>query len=443
LKKVTKGFIAGLKAKKSRYDLYDDCLHTWVTPKGRIGFAFATKVNGKRVRYPIATFPNNCLDDYQREEVQRRYADLYIEHTNSIPTEVIQHRQLHHSNKLVINLFEAFIEEHCPTLRPSSADRYIRILRNTFREMHSIRVSELSKRHLLEARERLLDRPGMLVSSMSVLRSVLNWGERHEWIAESPWQNMPASKKPNRNRVLTPEEILAVWDYMNRVLRFLLLSGQRVGEVLMLQWKDLEISTPEQEYSELYADGGPVIRYPPVRWTQPDHKTGKPHVLPLPAFAVEQLPHYFDGGNAVLGGTGAVFTSPRTLKGYASTNAVLLMLSRQVFSKTAVEHFTVHDLRRTALTNIARLMQSGEAAERVANHALNDVASRYNLYSFEDLKGRALMRWSAYVKHLTSGGKFDADGLPLPGGTDPQSGEPLQWHDIHEHGKAGDPWEVV
>ena len=93
--------------------------------------------------------------------------------------------------------------------------------------------------------------------------------------------------------------------------------------------------------------------------------------------------------------------------------------------------------------NIARLMQSGEAAERVANHALGDVVSRYNLYSFEDLKGRALMRWSGYVKHLTRGGKFDADGLPLPGGTDPQSGEPLQWHDIHEHGKAGDPWEVV
>ena len=45
-------------------------------------------------------------------------------------------------------------------------------------------------------------------------------------------------------------------------------------------------------------------------------------------------------------------------------------------------------------------MQSGEAAERVANHALGDVASRYNLYSFEDLKAEALMKWSRYVGQL-------------------------------------------
>ena len=192
-------------------------------------------MNGERVRYPIGTFPDNRMDEYQGGEVQRRYADLYIEHTNSIPTEVIQQRQLQHSNKLVINMFEAFIEEHCPTLRHSSADRYARTLRNAFKEMHSIRLSELSKRDLLEARKRMLDRPGMLVSSMSILRSVLNWAERHEWIAETPWQNMPTSKKPKRDRVLTSEEVLAVWEHMNPILRFLMLTGQRVGEVVALE----------------------------------------------------------------------------------------------------------------------------------------------------------------------------------------------------------------
>ena len=180
-----------------------------------------------------------------------------------------------------------------------------------------------------------------------------------------------------------------------------------------------------------------------MRWTQPDNKAGRPHVLLLPPFAVEQLPHYFDWDKAVLGGSGKVFRSYKTLRGYASTNAVLLMLRRLVFSNTAVEHFTVHDMRRTALTNIARLMQSAEAAERVANHALGDVASRYNLYGFEKLKGTSLMRWAGYVKHLTGGGAFDADGLPVVGGTDPQTGQPIEWHDLHDLGKAGDPWELI
>jgi len=428
LKTITKGYIAGLKAKKSRYDLYDDCLHTWVTPKGRIGFAFATTVNGERVRYPIATFPDNRLDDFQREEVQRRYADLYIEHTNSIPTEVIQHRQLQHSNKLVGNLFESFIQHHVSTLNASTRKVYIQRLRSTLKDMHSIRLSDLGKRHLLDAHNGLSDTPGQQSTAMAVLRNCLNWAEQNDWIAETPWRNMPTAKKGKRNRVLKQDEILEVWECLNPMLRFILLTGQRVGEVVALQWEDLEIGTGKG--------------YPPVRWTQPDNKTGVPHVLPLPAFAVEQLPHWIDGGGTpVVGGNGAVFKSNLTLKGYAGSDAIGRIL-RTAVKDISVPHFTVHDLRRTALTNIARLMESAEAAERVANHTLGDVASRYNLYSFEKLKGTALFRWSAYVKHLTGGGKFDADGLPSPGGIG-QDGEPMQWHDIHEYGKAGDPWEVV
>jgi hypothetical protein len=88
-------------------------------------------------------------------------------------------------------------------------------------------------------------------------------------------------------------------------------------------------------------------------------------------------------------------------------------------------------------------MQSSEAPERDANHALGDVASGYNLYSFKGLKAKALMTWSEYVNHLVSSGEFDEDGLPLPGGIDPQTGEPLEWHDIHEHGRAGAPWDMA
>jgi hypothetical protein len=58
-------------------------------------------------------------------------------------------------------------------------------------------------------------------------------------------------------------------------------------------------------------------------------------------------------------------------------------------------------------------MQSGEASERVANHALGDVASRYNLYSFEELKADALMKWSAEVATWLRVKDFDSDGLPL------------------------------
>ena len=188
-----------------------------------------------------------------------------------------------------------------------------------------------------------------------------------------------------------------------------------------MRWKDLEIGAePEQEPNE-------PERYPSVRWTQPENKTDVPHVLPLPQLAVIQLP--FPPG------TGHVFKSPQSKVGYTSNRALNTSFGKAL-ELSGVDHCTLHDLRRTALTNIARLMQSGEAAERVANHALGDVASRYNLYSFETLKGKSLMRWSAYVWHLTSGGEFGEDGLPVWDGD-------VEWHDVHDKGLAGDPWEVV
>jgi integrase len=223
---------------------------------------------------------------------------------------------------------------------------------------------------------------------MSVLRSCLNWGVQHEYLEESPYKNMPRATTSKRDRVLTPSEITKLWSHLKPILKFTLLTGQRVGEVVAMKWQDLEVGEePEQEHNE-------PQRFPSVRWTQPDNKTGVPHVLGLPQLAVAQLD--LESNNNT---KGHVYTSSTTHVGFSSIRAVGFMF-HNALSKSGVEHCTVHDLRRTALTNIARLMQSGEAAERVANHALGDVASRYNLYSFEDLKAEALMKWSGYVEQL-------------------------------------------
>ena len=288
MKTITKGFIAGLRPKKKRYDLYDDCLHTWVTPTGRVGFAFQTHRGGQGVRVPIATFPNNKLDDHQRGDVQRKYQELYISMevgSNSTDT--------------VGDLFQAYLTEHCPTLRSGKA--YQGVLNNTFKEIHGVRLRDLKKRHLLDMHKSLSDRQGLQTSAMRVLRGVLNWGVQHEWLDASPWQDMPKYKSRKRQRVLKDSEIEALWPHLNPILRFILLSGQRIGEVIAMRWVDLEIgAVPVREHNE-------PTRYPEIKWVQPDNKTGVAHALPLPPLVVSQLPHGFDGIDPVFGGKGVVF----------------------------------------------------------------------------------------------------------------------------------------
>jgi hypothetical protein len=237
-----------------------------VTPTGRVGFAFNTKRNGIRVRLPIATSPSNKIDDHQRGKVQSRYANLYIEHTSNIPTEIIQQYQLSNSGKLVRNLFDAYIEEHLPILRPTTRYYNQRVLDGTLESLHNLPLASLSKQHLLEVRKSLSDRPAQQRNAMSVLRACLNWGVQHEFIEESSYKNMPKNSNTKRQRVLTPVEITKLWLHLKPIHKFLLLCGQRVGEVVAMQWSDLEVGEePEQEHNE-------PERYPSVRWIQPDNK---------------------------------------------------------------------------------------------------------------------------------------------------------------------------
>lgn len=62
-----------------------------------------------------------------------------------------------------------------------------------------------------------------------------------------------------------------------------------------------------------------------------------------------------------------------------------------------IEHFTVHDMRRTARTHMAALGVDRFVAERALNHKVRDVEGVYNRYDyFEERKG-ALERWAQWL----------------------------------------------
>ena len=65
----------------------------------------------------------------------------------------------------------------------------------------------------------------------------------------------------------------------------------------------------------------------------------------------------------------------------------------------------LHDARRTCLTNIARLTGDVLLPDRIANHGLPGVVSRYNLHDFKDEKAEGLKVWSDYLEELVGGGQ--------------------------------------
>ena len=72
-----------------------------------------------------------------------------------------------------------------------------------------------------------------------------------------------------------------------------------------------------------------------------------------------------------------------------------------------IEHFTVHDMRRTARTHMAALGVDRFVAERALNHKVRDVEGVYNQYDYFEERKVALERWVnwlAAIEEARNGG---------------------------------------
>jgi integrase len=70
---------------------------------------------------------------------------------------------------------------------------------------------------------------------------------------------------------------------------------------------------------------------------------------------------------------------------------------------SGVTNWTLHDLRRTAATGMARIGVAPHVIERILNHrtgTLGGVAGIYNRFGYLDEMRAALERWEEYVKRF-------------------------------------------
>lgn len=178
-----------------------------------------------------------------------------------------------------------------------------------------------------------------------------------------------------RERVLSMDELKAIWAAADKMgypfgpmVRLLILTAQRRAEVANMERDWL---LPGQQAFEV-----PASHY----------KTDRPQVVPLsaPALAiVEALPKW-NGGDFLLSTT----AGRRPVSGFSKAKARLDKLAK-------VEGWTLHDLRRSAATHMARLGVAPKHVEMVLGHVTEGVAGIYNRYEYLSEKRAALDLWGA------------------------------------------------
>lgn len=102
------------------------------------------------------------------------------------------------------------------------------------------KLTELSTQDFRANLNRLADRPAEQQHAYVALRAFIRWAYRQHYIERNPMDRM---RQPHpyraRERVLTNEEIKKVWgacgdDAFGRIVKLLILTGQRVGEITSL-----------------------------------------------------------------------------------------------------------------------------------------------------------------------------------------------------------------
>ncbi len=205
-------------------------------------------------------------------------------------------------------------------------------------------------------------------------------------------------KELARERALSRSELVRFFEAMREAKGFSVENELTIKLLLALAVRKQELTSAR--WSEF--DLGKGVWSLPAERT----KTNKGIRIPLPAVAVgwlTTLHRLACGSDYVLPARKA---QSRMLP-HINESTVNVALGKV---KHGLEHFTVHDLRRTARTRMGELGVPSHIAEMCLNHVIKGVEGRYDRYDYFEERKAALDKWASLLVQLEGGGA-DVVGL--------------------------------
>ena len=287
-----------------------------------------------------------------------------------------------------------------PTRRATTAREYRRHLTTDWQTLRDVPITELTKRMIADA---LGDMDPQRRHGNSRARATLSvfcsWAVEQDHLDFNPviGTTDPLKGFPTkRERRLTDAELREVWavagdDDFGRIVKLLILTGQRRDEVGEMRWSEIELADR--------------------LWRLPGSRTKNrlPHVVPLAPAAcalVEAAParrdrdFVFGQGN---GGFSGFTNAKRRL------DERILLARQEAVARAGLDPegiapmpaWRLHDLRRTVVSGMSRLRVPFDVRERFVNHVSGPsragVAGVYDVEELLDERRKAAEQWADHV----------------------------------------------
>lgn len=390
--------------KSGRVEYFDSVLPSFglrIAATGSRSWIVFYRINGKQRRYTIGTVAKIPKVD----EARKRAREILQEVARGAdPAEAKAEAQAvkppPREPDTVEQVADQFIERYARLHNRAWAEQRRTLQNHIVSRWGERDIATITRREIIELMDDLADK-GFTVAPRRVLATVrvmFRWAVERDIISASPVVNIqPPGKEVERDRVLSDDELLRVWNAAETLgpigggfIRLLALLGQRRDEVATMQWRDIDFERP------VYEDrGGQQVKVgTEAVWTLPRARTkgDRQHEVPLPPLAVEiltSLPRFERGGY--------VFTTTRGEKPISGYSKLKAKLDKASGIET---DWRLHDLRRTAGTGMASLGIAPGTISRVLNHKEGGVTKIYNRYGYLPEKRHALATWARKVESL-------------------------------------------
>ena len=404
--KFTDAKIKALKPKTSRYEVWETGRNGFgirVSPHGRKSWVFMYWFEGMQKRMTFGVYPEMTL-----EKAHSAHAKAREQLFNKIdPSELLVQSNIEHRGAPTVSqLVNEYIEKWAKPRKRTWEEDARMLSKDVVPPLGKRKAKDIKRRDIVLLIDEIVERGSPITANrtLRIIKKMFSFAVKRGVLNASPCMEIdPPAKENQRERILNEEEIKMFWFGLDKakmsestklVLRLLLITAQRKGEVSQAEWSEIDLKNKW--------------------WTIPKErsKNERIHRVPLSPMAID----IFKQARTLSGDSRWVFPSsrgqpitPRSISRAIRNNSEKKPNGNRKHTPPygdffEIDHFTPHDLRRTATSMMTSLKIPELDVSKVLNHTIQTVTNKhYNHYSYDKEKQKALGVWERKLITIITG----------------------------------------
>lgn len=395
-KKLTNRAVKLLKPRRERFEVWDSSTPGFgvrVSPAGRRTFVYLYRFEGLARRMTLGVYPRMGLATARARCAEAR--ELLVEKGRDPGAELVKGKRARRDAPSVKDLADEYIEKWAKRRKRSWKEDERLLNSNVLPLIGRKKAADVTRRDVIEILDTMMERGAPISANrtLAVTRKMFRFGITRDLVPYNPCEAVAAPAEENRrDRVLTVVEIKQFWkalekkdvamtDAMRICLQLMLVTAQRRREVVTVKWSHIDLTAGW--------------------WAIPKEiaKNNLPHRVPLSPLACKLLRE----AKKCTKDSVYVFPNPSD-SGPIRDDAISKAVRRneKVFG---IDHFTPHDLRRTAASRMASMGISRVTIGKILNHVEPGVTAVYDRHGYDQEKRKALNAWGRKLESIISGKK--------------------------------------